>query len=336
MRPIVLVLCSVLFLAVGAVGFSVYRYVTPLDYPETTVVIPPHTGVRDVLRVLHESGLTPIPETILLPLLVSRDGFKMKAGEYYFEPGMSPKQVIGKLVKGDIVVHKFTMPEGWTIYQLRLLLAVQPLLTGVLPAVIAEGSVFPDTVHFTRGEDRGAVLAKMQKAQAAMLAEEWNARAPETPVATPEQALILASVIEKETGIADERPLIAGVFANRLRKGMPLQSDPTVIYGMSAEKGGAPVTRDLTTADLKRDTPYNTYTRNGLPPAPICNPGRQAVHAALHPTPTDALYFVATGHGGHNFAATLKEHEANVSRYRAEMRAAAKAETTAAPSNSKR
>jgi UPF0755 protein len=315
MRHVLLGIFIAILLLFAAVGYSAYRYVAAQSYPETTIVIPPHTGVRDVLKVLHEAGLTPPPGIISLPLLVSGDGFKMKAGEYYFEAGLSPKQIISKLVRGDIVVHKFTVPEGWNIFQLKLLLVAQPLLTGDLPVVIPEGSVFPDTVHFSRGESRAAVLARMQKAQAEVLRAEWAARG-DAPVTTAEEALVLASIVEKETGVGEERAMVAGVFANRLRRGMPLQSDPTVVYGMVVERGGAPVSRALTTADLKRDTPYNTYARAGLPPGPICNPGRAALHAVLHPAQTDALYFVATGHGGHSFAATLKEHNANVARYR--------------------
>ncbi len=321
MRTTVIVILTAIFLLLSAIGYGAYRYTTPQGYSEMTVVIPPHTGVRQVLKVLHESGLTPSPSLISLPLLVSGDGFKMKAGEYYFPAGLSPKQIISKLVRGEVVIHKFTVPEGWTVYQLRLLLNVLPLLSGDLPPVIAEGSVFPDTIHYRRDESRAAVLARMQKAQAAMLAKAWSTRSADTPVATPEEALILASVVEKETGVGGERGLVAGVFANRLRMGMPLQSDPTVVYGMMVARGGAPIARALTTADLKQDTPYNTYTRKGLPPTPICNPGKAALEAVLHPTPTDALYFVATGQGGHYFSATLKEHQANVARYRAALRA---------------
>ena len=320
MRSIVAIFLFCLLLVFAAAGYSAYLYVTPIAYPETTVVIPPKSGVRNVLRVLNESGLTPHSTLISLPLLVSGDGYKMKAGEYYFPPGLSPKQIVAKLVKGDIVVHKFTVPEGWTIYQLRLLMNVQPLLTGNLPADIPEGSVFPDTVHFTRDEARSVVLARMQKAQREMVADEWSKRSEETPVKTPEEAMILASVVEKETGISEERNLIAGVFANRLRQGMPLQSDPTVVYGLMAERGGAPVSRALSLADLKHDTPFNSYTREGLPPTPICNPGRAALHAVLHPAQTEALYFVATGHGGHYFAKTLQEHEKYVAMYRAAQR----------------
>lgn len=320
MRVVLYLFLSVLLLAFAGAGYSAYRYVNPIQYPETTVVIPPQTGVRKVLATLHEAGLTPPPVFITLPLLVSGDGFKMKAGEYYFPPGMSPKQIIAKLVKGDIVVHKFTVPEGWTSYQVRLLIQVQPLLTGELPPVIPEGSVFPDTVHFVRGESRAGVLAKMQKAQLAMVANAWAKRDANTPVQTPEQAVILASIVEKETGVGEERGMVAGVFANRLAKGMKLQSDPTVVYGLMAERGGAPVTRELSSADLRRDTVFNTYTRVGLPPTPICNPGKAALEAVLHPVNTDALYFVATGHGGHYFASTLAEHEKNVALYRAELK----------------
>lgn len=317
----VLILSLMAVVAVGFVSASTYFYRNPMNTKEVmTVVIPPRTGTREVLSLLHAQGVVPAPPFLWLPVYFSGANRKLKAGEYAFEPGMSPAQVIGKIARGEIVVHKLTVPEGWTSYQVRMALAAEPLLSGELPATIEEGSVFPDTVHFTRNEPRAAVLARMQRAREEVLAQLWADRAEGLPYRTPEEALVMASVVEKETGVVDERGMVAGVFVNRLRLGMPLQSDPTVAYGIARADGGKPMSRALTTADLKADTVYNTYTRTGLPPAPICNPGRDAIHAALHPSPTNALYFVATGHGGHYFAPSLKEHTENVSLYRKAIR----------------
>lgn len=317
MRLTVLILTLLAMVAVGFVSASTYFYRNPMPTAGVTVVvIPPHTGVLAVLTQLHEAGVVPAEPFLWLPVYMSGMNRKLKAGEYEFAPGMAPAQVIAKIARGDIVIHKLTVPEGWTAYQVRAALEGEPLLSGALPEVIAEGSVFPDTVHFTRGEPRAALLARMQRKQEEVLAELWAGRAEGLPYTTPQEALIMASVVEKETGVADERTMVAGVFINRLRIGMKLQSDPTVAYGIALADGGRPMSRALTTADLRADTAYNTYTRTGLPPTPICNPGKDAIAAALHPGATDALYFVATGHGGHYFAPTLKEHTENVTRYR--------------------
>lgn len=310
-----------LLMAFLAVGVSVYQYKNHHTPSDVTLIIAPKTGTRAMLAQLHEAGLVPHPMLTVIPMLMNADYTRLQAGEYAFAAGSTPAQVIDKIARGEVVVHKITIPEGWTVAQVRAALMAEPLLTGELPATIAEGSLLPDTMHFARGEARAHVIERMQKAQAEVMQKLWPARTEGLPFSTPEQAIILASVIEKETGLGSERGLVAGVFINRLRLGMMLQSDPTVVYGIEAAQGHAPMGRALTKGDLARDTAHNSYTRAGLPPTPICNPGRAALEAALHPQATDALYFVATGTGGHRFAATLKEHEANVAAYRATLKA---------------
>lgn len=260
--------------------------------------------------------MPPLP-LVALPLLSTTDYRTLKAGEYEFAAGSSPAQIIAKIVRGEVVIHKLTIPEGWNSWQVRAQMLADLRLTGDLPAMIPEGSILPDTVHFTRGESRAQILTRMQKAQTELLAQLWPSRADNLPLQTPEAALILASLVEKETGQPDERALVAGVFINRLRLGMKLQSDPTVVYAIELARGGITLTQALTRADLQTDNAYNSYTREGLPPTAICNPGRKAIEAALHPATTDALYFVASGNGGHRFATTLIEHEKNVADYRA-------------------
>lgn len=317
-------LLALLLLAVAALCYSFMLYHQPGGTGETkTVVIPTGSGARALLKQLHAEGLLPRFELVAVPIFLTADYKALKAGEYEFASGMSPKQIIEKISRGEVVVHKVTIPEGRTSYQVRGALMAEPLLTGELPAVIPEGSILPDTMHFARGELRGNVLKRMQDAQAKLLAELWEKRAADLPYATPEEALIMASIVERETGEVDERAMVAGVFVNRLRKGMMLQTDPSVIYGIEQQQGGKPMERLLSRADLQRDTPFNTYTRTGLTPTPICNPGRKAIEAALNPATSSYLYFVATGTGGHYFAATLKEHEANVVQYRKMLRAQA-------------
>ena len=318
MRRLFFGVSAAILLAVGGfVAYGFYAYHAPSVAAEQTLIVPSRSGGRGVAAQLHAAGLAPPFALMALPMLASGHTGHLKAGEYALTAGMTPAQIIAKIASGEVVVHRLTIPEGWNIYQVRAALLAEPLLTCDLPAAIAEGSIFPDTVYFSRGEARSALLARMQQARNAVLATLWNQRAPDSVAATPEQAVILASVVERETGLPEERPLIAGVFSHRLRIGMPLQSDPTVAYGIVAMHGGVPMAAPLTLADLRADTPYNSYTRTGLPAGPICNPGRDALNAVLHPAPTEALYFVATGHGGHTFAATLAEHQHNVAVYRA-------------------
>lgn len=312
------ILWLIIFTAMAAAAFAVasfYAYHTPQYYTEQTLTIPLQGG-KATLRQLEDAGLTPPMPLMVIPMWQAQKIGALKAGEYVFPEGMSPSEIIDKIARGDIVVHKITIPEGWTSYQVRAALMAEPLLTGDLQEEIAEGSILPDTIHFRRDEARRDVLARMQKAQQIALNELWENRAPEVTLASPKEALILASIVEKETGVPEERGKIAGLFYNRLRIGMMLQSDPTVVYGIEVARNGVQIGRPLSKADLAADTPYNSYTRAGLPPTPICNPGKAAIEAVLHPETTDALYFVATGRGGHNFAASLSEHERNVSDYR--------------------
>lgn len=309
---------GVLFLlaALGFAGYSFYQWQKPGMPVGTTTIIEPGHGSWDILTQLHEEGVTPAPHMLLLPFLLSHKHGTLKAGEYLFEPGMSAHAVLTRIAEGKVVVHRVTIPEGFTVAQARARLLAEPLLTGDLPARIPEGSLFPDTWQFQRGESRARLVARMQARMQQELADAWAARAEGLPLRTMQEALTLASIVEEETSIPDERGQVAGVYLNRLRLPMRLQSDPTVAYGIAPGGMG----RMLTRADLARDTPYNTYTRDGLPPGPICNPGRASLLAAVQPAVTDALYFVATGDGGHRFAATHREHTTNVRAYRAVQR----------------
>ena len=275
----------------------------------------------------HGAGLAAITDELTLRGVID-NGFvfalrarwrgaarELKAGEYAFAPGISVDGVLDEMVAGRTVVHSVTVPEGWTSAQVVALLDSETALDGDLTAPPAEGSLLPETYHFSRGDSREALVARMTRAMDRTLAELWATRAPDLPFDSPEQALVLASIVEKETGVPEERAHIAGVFINRLRRGMKLQSDPTVIYALT--HGSEALGRALTRADLKVDDPYNTYVHRGLPPGPIANPGRDAIAAVLQPMTTDDLYFVADGSGGHAFSATLAEHNRNVARYRA-------------------
>jgi UPF0755 protein len=233
----------------------------------------------------------------------------LKAGEYDIPSHASLSDILGKIRRGDIVHHMITIPEGLTSAQAVDILMNSPVLTGAAP-VPAEGAILPETYEVRRGEDRGAVLQRMINARDILL---WAQRAPNLPLDTPEQAVILASIIEKETALPAERPRIAAVFENRLRQHIRLQSDPTIIYGLTR---GEPLGRGIRASELSGYSPYNTYLIDGLPPTPICNPGRAALAAALDPIQTDDLYFVADGTGGHVFSSTLTEHLKNVARWR--------------------
>ncbi len=309
-----LVLGVLVALSFAIYSFSVYR--TPSVAADTMVFIERGTGGHAMLRQLQAHNILPAPWKIALPVLVSGQYKQFKAGEYQFVAGLSPQQVVAAIVKGDVIVHSVTIPEGWSVAQARAILTKEALLSGDLPAFIEEGSLATDTIHFERGEQRLNIIRRLQAQQRDILAQAWNGRDEGLPIATPEEALILASIVEEETGVDSERRRVAAVYTNRLRLGMPLQADPTVAYGVAPQG----MTRPLSRGDLKRDTPYNTYIHAGLPPGPVCNPGKASIEAALHPLETDELYFVATGNGGHWFARTDAEHQRNVARYRAVMR----------------
>jgi UPF0755 protein len=235
----------------------------------------------------------------------------VQAGEFLIPPGLSADGILNLLQHGHPVQRLVTIPEGMPSVMVRERLLAIPYLTGTI-AVPAEGSVLPNSYSYRRGETRAAVLGRMQAAMRETLARLWTARRPSAVVTTPEQAIILASIVEKETGKPTERRLIAGVYSNRLRRGIPLQADPTVIYPVTQ---GRPLGRRILLSELHAQSGYNTYARAGLPVGPIANPGRASIAAVLDPAPTAALYFVADGSGGHVFAATLAQHNANVARW---------------------
>jgi len=222
------------------------------------------------------------------------------------------RQELGKVVRVDVVRHQLTVPEGFTSEMAVELLAAEPALSGPVAAP-PEGSILPETYDFHRGESRAEVLARMRDAQSKLLAELWAGRAADPPFDTPQEAVTLASIVEKETAVPGERPRIAAAFVNRLKKGIRLESDPTIVYGVS--KGRA-LGREIRLSELRGETPYNTYVIDGLPPTPIANPGRAALEAVLNPPDTDELFFVADGTGGHVFASTYGEHQRNVARWR--------------------
>lgn len=258
----------------------------------------------------------------------------LKAGEYEIRKSASMSQVRAVLAEGKSILYKLTLPEGLTSAQIVERLMADENLTGEVAAIPAEGTLLPDTYRFSRGTSRQELLDRMADEQQKFLAAVWEKRQPDLPITTPEQALVLASIVEKETGRADERQRVASVFVNRLRKNMRLQSDPTIVYGIVGGKGslGRPITR----ADIDGKTAYNTYQINGLPPGPICNPGRSAIEATLDPAQTQDLYFVADGSGGHAFSETLKEHNAAVANWRKvekQVREDARQEATAAPAD---
>ncbi len=239
---------------------------------------------------------------------------RMKAGEYQFARQTSMANVMDAIVSGREYLYKVTLPEGWTTAQLVERLNSRAELAGTISEDLPEGGLLPATYGFRRGAERQAVINAMREAQDKLLAELWSKRASDLPLETKEQALILASIVEKETGVPEERPRVAAVFLNRLKKQMRLQSDPTIVYGITL--GKRKLDRPILQEDIETKSPYNTYQISGLPPTPIANPGRDAILAVLNPIDTGELYFVADGTGGHVFAKSLEEHNRNVQKWR--------------------
>lgn len=280
--------------------------------------------MRGVAQQLAQTGVIAQPFLFTWVARLSGKGTALKAGNYALEAALTPWDLLQKLTKGDVTQNEVKFIEGWTFQQMRQALdrapglqhETQGLSAGEIMARLGfpdqhpEGRFFPDTYFFSSGMSDLAILARAHKLMQTQLEGAWRDRAPNLPYATPDEALIMASIVEKETGQASERPMIAGVFVNRLRIGMLLQTDPTVIYGLGESFDG-----NLRRSDLLTDTPYNTYTRGGLPPTPIAMPGLGALQAALQPAETKALYFVARGNGSHQFSSTLAQHNQAVNRY---------------------
>jgi UPF0755 protein len=320
MRAVLRLFGFLILLVAGLAGAAAYWAYWEFDAPgptttETTVVIERGVGVRDIAATLHDAGVIGEPLIFLAGVEVFGKGRPLKAGEYLFPARLSMHQVMQQMIDGTTVVHRLTVPEGLTAAEIVALVASATDLAGDLPKDLpADGSLLPETYFYSRGDTRQDLLARMKKGMDDRLAELWQARDPAAPLKTPAEAVTLASIVEKETGVAAERPHVAAVFYNRLAQGMPLQSDPTVIYALTAGKG--PLNRALSHADLQTASPYNTYVNMGLPPGPIANPGRASLEAVLHPATSKDLYFVADGTGGHVFAETLDEHNKNVARWR--------------------
>jgi UPF0755 protein len=294
---------------------------------ETTVILRRGAGLSEIADALDRSGAIGSSTLFMIAARANGAAGRLKAGEYAFPSGASMATVLDKVRRGQIVRHFVTIPEGVTSEVAVEILMRSPVLTGAAP-IPPEGSLLPETYDVQRGDDRGAVLARMTSARDRLLTALWTQRAPDLPVRTPEEAVILASIVEKETGIAAERPRVAAVFVNRLRQGMKLESDPTIIYGLT---GGRPLGRGLRKSELAAPNPYSTYQIAGLPPGPIANPGRAAIAAVLNPPRTEELFFVADGTGGHVFAVSFDQHLKNVERWRAvERQRAAQAAPAAA------
>jgi UPF0755 protein len=243
-------------------------------------------------------------------------GAKLKAGEFAFPQGASMQNVLAMITAGEFLTYKVSIPEGWTTQMVVARLQEQAELEGPITAIPAEGTILPDTYVFRRGLTRQKLLDDMQAANTKMIDEIWKTKPADSIIKSKEELITLASIVEKETGVAEERPQVASVFVNRLKQGMRLQSDPTIIYGIVGGKGR--LDRAITKADIDAETPYNTYKIPALPPGPIANPGKAALMAVLNPDKTPYLYFVANGTGGHAFASTLEEHNANVKKWRAQ------------------
>lgn len=310
-------------------AFFVYNLQVPLAAGEGALMVQPGQSLTQVADALAAQGVLRHPFDFLLYARLSGQADSIRAGEYGLTPGMTPRDLLRKLVNGEVLVHQIRILEGWTAAQALAALQANPYIRSTIPAGDAqtlrdaldlethpEGQFFPDTYNFTRGTTDREILRRAHALMQRVLDEAWRARDVGLPFDTPYDALILASLVEKETGKASERALIAGVFVRRLREGMRLQTDPSVIYGLGVDFDG-----NLTRAHLGAENPYNTYRNRGLPPTPIALPGREAIAAALHPDDSGALYFVGKGDGSHHFSATLEEHNAAVRRYQVEARA---------------
>ena len=313
--------------AAGAAASVLYFYATselPIRNTPVQFSIASGSSLKGAARQLAGAGVVRHPMAlVLLGRILNRAG-AIKAGSYEFEPGLTPYTLLQKITRGDVTLMAITFPEGSTFRQWRRVLDQHPKLkhqttewqeTQILKVLSideksAEGLFFPDTYHVSEGTSDLVVLRRAHKLMQRLLADHWPSRASGLPVTTPYEALILASIVEKETGRIEDRPMVAAVFVNRLRKGMLLQADPTVIYGLGESFDG-----NLRRRDLDEDTPYNTYTRTGLPPTPIAMPGLASLVAVLNPPDSDVLYFVSRGDGTSHFSRTLPEHDRAVTKY---------------------
>lgn len=304
--------------ALGALLYHLYEKPGPLEISRT-VAIPKGEGRIEIAERLEREGVIAsrwafVASHLMQTWIGAGKKLELKAGEYEIKKNASMREVVELIAEGKSVLYKVSIPEGLTSQQIVERLKAETNLSGDIAEVPAEGTLLPDTYRFSKGMARQEIVDRMKAEQQRLLAAIWANRAGDLPVDSPEKAVILASIVEKETARADERGRVAAVFVNRLRKPMRLQSDPTIIYGIVGGQGtlGRAITRD----DIEQKTAYNTYKINGLPPGPICNPGRSALEATLNPPKTNDLYFVADGSGGHAFSDTLEKHNAAVANWR--------------------
>jgi UPF0755 protein len=312
---------TLLLIGMLGTGAAYYYGKKTLEAPgplqeDKTVVIPSRAGMTDIADVLQREGVIDSNRWAFIGAVFAlKARSELKPGEYAFQKKASLRDVIGTIVEGKVVQHSVTLPEGLTSEQIVARLTDNDLFSGTIREIPREGTMLPETYKFPRGTTREQVIQRMQAAQKRLVAEIWEHRNPDVPLKSPEQLVTLASIVEKETGKADERSRVAAVFANRLQKKMKLQSDPTIIYGLVGGKGtlGRPIKR----SEISQPSPYNTYTIDGLPPGPIANPGRASLEAAANPARTRDLFFVADGTGGHAFSESLDAHQKNVAKLRA-------------------
>jgi UPF0755 protein len=306
----------VLSIAVGAaLFFGKQRFEAPGPLTQDKVVnIPRLVGVRDIADLLQREGVIDQPYVFMGGVIALKARGELKSGEYLFPKRASLADVVDIIVENKVVQHTFTVPEGLTSEQIVARLLDNDALAGQIKEIPREGTLLPETYKFTRGMMREQIIQRMQQSHRRILQEVWEHRVADLPVKTPEQLVILASIIEKETGRPDERTRVAAVFVNRLKGRMRLQSDPTIIYGLTGGKGS--LGRPILKSEIEQPTPYNTYVIDGLPPGPIANPGRASLEAAANPARTKELYFVADGTGGHVFSDSYAEHQKNVARLR--------------------
>jgi UPF0755 protein len=310
------VLVLLLIVGGGALVIGKSRFEAPGPLQEDKIVnIPPRSGIMDIADLLRREGVIDAHRLVFIGgVFALKARSELKAGEYLFPKGASVKDVVETIVEGKVVQHQITVPEGLTSEQIVARLLENDVLSGNIKDVPKEGSLLPDSYHFNRGFTREQLIQRMRQGHDRLVREVWERRSPDLPLKTPEQLVILASIIEKETSKPEERTRVAAVFANRLKQKMKLQSDPTIIYGLVLGKGtlGHPLTK----SEIAQPTPYNTYVIDGLPPGPIANPGRASIEAAANPARTKELYFAADGSGGHAFAETYDQHLKNVARLR--------------------
>lgn len=278
------------------------------------VVIPKNTGTAEIADILYREGVIARPFLFQSSVWLGKQRGPLKAGEFQFKAGTSIADAIDTLIQGKAILHTLTIPEGLTSDQIVARLMENDILSGEINETPREGSLLPDTYKFEREDTRQQIVNRMQAVQKQILAQIWSRRSADVPMKSPQELVILASIVEKETGRADERSRVASVFINRLNKRMKLQSDPTIVYGLVGGKGT--LGRGIRRSEIDRATPYNTYVIEGLPPGPIANPGRAALEAVANPSRTKDLYFVADGTGGHVFSETYEQHSRNVQRWR--------------------